>query len=388
VFGGWIGDRFGPRRALTVCAVIWACATLATGLVGSLAGMVVARAVLGLGEGATFPVATRAMASWIAPDRRGFAQGITHAAARLGNAGAPILVAAIMLLHGWRASFIVLGAISLAWAVIWGVYFRDAPETHRHSRPQDLEALPKPDPAAARQAPWGALIRRMWPVTITYFCYGWTLWLFLSWIPQYFKHSFALDLQHAAGFSSAVFCAGVLGDGLGGIVTDWLKRRTGSLTVARRAQVVICMLCAFLAMLPLAFVHRLDISVVCLSLGFFFAEMTIGPMWAIPMDIAPEHAGTASGLMNTGSALAASLSPVVAGFVIDLTGNWDLMFLGSMGLLLVGAVTAFWMRPDLPLRGGGAPPPSRRPAVARTASGFVGDVRSLRAHVARPVQLG
>ncbi len=71
----------------------------------------------------------------------------------------------------------------------------------------------------------------------------------------------------------------------------------------------------------------------CLCTGFFFAEMTIGPMWAIPMDIAPEHAGTASGMMNTGSALAAIISPVVSGFLIDRFGNWELPFLGSMGLM-------------------------------------------------------
>jgi MFS family permease len=83
-----------------------------------------------------------------------------------------------------------------------------------------------------------------------------------------------------------------------------------------------------------------------LSLGFFFAEMTIGPMWAIPMDIAPRFSGTASGLMNTGSALAAILSPVVGGWIIDKTGNWDWPFIGSMGLMVVGAVCAFAMKPE------------------------------------------
>ena len=76
------------------------------------------------------------------------------------------------------------------------------------------------------------------------------------------------------------------------------------------------------------------------------AEMTIGPMWAIPMDIAPRHSGSASGIMNTGSALAAILSPVIFGFIIDRTHNWSLPFLGSMGLFLAGSVVAFWMKPE------------------------------------------
>jgi MFS family permease len=86
--------------------------------------------------------------------------------------------------------------------------------------------------------------------------------------------------------------------------------------------------------------------VLFLSAGFFFSEMTIGPMWATPMDIAPSHCGTASGIMNTGSALAAIISPVVSGFIIDRTGNWQLPFLGSMVLMGVGVLLAYRMRPD------------------------------------------
>jgi MFS family permease len=74
-------------------------------------------------------------------------------------------------------------------------------------------------------------------------------------------------------------------------------------------------------------------------------------MWAIPMDIAPRFAGSASGLMNTGSAFAAIVSPLVAGYVIDKTGNWELPFIGSIGLLLAGSALAFWMKPDKVLAG-------------------------------------
>ena len=69
-------------------------------------------------------------------------------------------------------------------------------------------------------------------------------------------------------------------------------------------------------------------------------------MWAIPMDIAPRYAGSASGLMNTGSALAAIVSPLIAGYVIDRTGVWELPFIGSIALLLLGAMLAFLMKPD------------------------------------------
>ena len=115
-----------------------------------------------------------------------------------------------------------------------------------------------------------------------------------------------------------------------------------------------------IVLVPLMFVHDPVISMACLAAGFFFAEMTIGPMWAIPMDIAPEFSGTASGMMNTGSALAAIISPVMGGFLIDYFGNWDLPFVGSMLLMGVGVVLAFRMQPESRF----APGPSDKPQVS------------------------
>ena len=106
IFGGWLGDRVGPRRTLFMCGVIWASATILTGLAGSLTTLFLVRVMLGVGEGATFPVATRAMQAWTPPGRRGFAQGITHAFARFGNAVTPPIVAWLIGLVTWRGSFV------------------------------------------------------------------------------------------------------------------------------------------------------------------------------------------------------------------------------------------------------------------------------------------
>jgi MFS family permease len=102
---------------------------------------------------------------------------------------------------------------------------------------------------------------------------------------------------------------------------------------------------------PILYFRDITTLALCLSAGFFFAELIIGPIWSIPMDIAPRFSGTASGIMNTGSAIAAIVSPLVAGYVIDLTGNWVLPFIMSMALLALGAVTAFLMHPEIPLEG-------------------------------------
>src|ERR1700736_4519481 len=214
VIGGWVGDRFGPRKTLFWCGLIWAVSTIATGFVTSLLTLFIARVALGFGEGATFPTATRAMQYWTPADKRGFAQGITHAFARLGNAVTPPLIAALMVWLTWRGSFVVLGLVSLVWGVVWALYFRNEPKDHPAITEAELASLPPRSLDKRPQVPWGPLLRRMWPVTLTYFCYGWAL------------------------FASGVFFAGVLGDSLGGILSDGILKKTGSIRFARLSVIV------------------------------------------------------------------------------------------------------------------------------------------------------
>jgi MFS family permease len=353
VIGGWVSDKFGARRALTVFGVIWSFATILMGLSNGLWGMVAGRVLLGIGV-SSLPTATRAMSNWMPASRRGFAQGITHSFARLGNALAPPLIAWLIALVTWRGSFVVVGAASLLWAVAWYFYFRDDPAEHRGITAEELSRLPTHASRIhqqTRKVPFGPLARRMTPVTIVYFCYGWTLWFFLTWIPSFFLHNYQLSLNKSALFSSGVFFSGVIGDALGGVVSDRIFEATGDRKKSRRNLVIFGFLASMVLMIPLLFLHNLVQAAVLLSLAFFFAEFTVGPMWAIPMDIAPRYSGFASGFMNTGSALAAIVSPLVGGFIVDRTGNWELTFIGSVALLAVGAVLAFWMRPDEELGG-------------------------------------
>jgi MFS family permease len=346
IAGGWLGDRYGPRITLLICGAIWSAATMLTGLVGGLASLFAVRLLLGIGEGAAFPTATRALSSWMPASKRGFAQGITHSFARLGNAVTPPLIAFLVIGYGWRQSFIVVGAISFIWVILWYWWFRDDPKSHSFITAEELQTLPQVRAKGHdKAAPWGSLLRRMVPVTLTDFCYGWTLWLYLNWIPSFFLNQFKLDLKSSALFASGVLLAGVVGDTAGGLWSDRILKRTGNVTKARVTVIVVGFLGSFVFMIPVLFVRDLATIAVCLSLAFFFAELIVAPIWAVPMDIAPEYSGTASGFMNFGFGMAGIISPVVFGAIIDTTGRWDLPFVGSLCLLIVGAALAFTMRP-------------------------------------------
>lgn len=346
IVGGWLGDRLGPRVTLTLCAVLVGVATIWTGFVGGIVALFLARLALGIGEGPAFPTATRALANWMRPDQRAFAQGITHAFARAGNAITPPLIALMIVAFSWRDSFIFLGVVALLWGVLWFVYFRDDPRTHSHITPEELTDLPPATVVATRKVvPWGPLLKRMLPVTLTDFCYGWILWLYLNWLPSFFLHEYNLNIKKSALFAAGVFLAGVVGDTVGGILSDRILRKTGNVSKARISVIVLGFLGSFCFMLPIVFIHDLTVVAICLSFAFFFAELIVAPIWAIPMDIAPEYSGSASGFMNFGFGMAGIISPVVFGYAIDLTGRWDVPFIGSLAFLLIGAVLALRCRP-------------------------------------------
>ena len=348
LIGGWVGDKFGPRLTLSLCCALVGVSTILTGAAQGFVSLFALRVALGFGEGAAFPTATRAMSRWTPVRSWGFAQGITHSFARLGNAITPPIMAVLLLFISWRGSFVVLGLASFVWLFVWAGYFRNEPEDHPAITAADLAALPVRNSANTEVIPWWLLARRILPVTMVDFCYGWTLWLFLSWIPSFFFENYHLNLQSSAMFSAGVLFAGVIGDTVGGLASDRLLRMTGSLVVARRAVIVTGFLGAFVFLVPVILIHDLRIAAVGLSLAFFFAELIVAPIWSIPMDIAPRYAGSASGMMNFGFAVAGLVSPSSFGYLVDRTGSWVVPFIGSTALLLLGAALAMRLRPDRP----------------------------------------
>jgi MFS family permease len=348
LIGGWIGDRLGPRFTLAACCAIVTAATMLTGATGGFASLFAARLALGFGEGAAFPTATRAMASWTPVGSWGFAQGITHSFSRIGNAVTPALMAAFLAFVSWRASFVALGSTTLIWLLVWFWYFRNEPRDHPAITETELANLPVRSGSRHQSVPWLRLARFILPVTVVDFCYGWTLWLFLSWIPSFFLENYHLNLQASAFFSAGVLFAGVLGDTVGGIVSDRLLHKTGSLVVARRSVIVAGFLGAFVFLIPVILFHNLTVAAAGLTLAFFFAELIVAPIWSVPMDMAPRYAGTASGMMNFGFGVAGLASPSSFGYLVDRTGSWVVPFVASLVLLLLGAALASRLRPDRP----------------------------------------
>lgn len=350
IAGGWMSDRFGPRLVLAALSLLWAAATILTGLSWSVASLVGFRILVGVGEGGAFPAATRAMTWWLPVRERGFGQGITHSFARLGGAVTPPIVLAIVARHGWRASFVVLGAASLIWTALWLRYFTDTPEGHPKVTSSELAVIREGGGAALAApgpTPWRQIVRRMWLVTVVDFCYGWSLWVFLTWLPSYLADARGFRLDQIALMTTLPLLGGVVGDTLGGVISDAIFRRTGNLRLARLTLLVVGLGGAFAFIVPAVGTGSAIGAVYLLAAAFFFLELTNAVLWTLPIDIAGPYAGTAGGMMNTGFGVAGMISPVVFGVLIQRTGHYELPFYISAGLLLVGALCALGIDPAL-----------------------------------------
>ena len=192
------------------------------------------------------------------------------------------------------------------------------------------------------------------------FCHGWALWFFLNWMPSYFAQNYKLDIKHSAIFSSAIFLGGVVGTTMGGVLSDIVLKRTKDVRRARRSVIVFGFLSPIVFLVPMLMSPTLTTAAICLGSAFFLSELVTAPLWAVAMDLAPRHAATSSGIMNTGLAIAATVSAPIVGWVIDHTGSWQLVFAMSMTMLVLGPIAAWMIRPDRPYLGEG-PGPDPKP---------------------------
>jgi sugar phosphate permease len=355
--GGWLGDRFGPRKILSaIMAYRTVIAFFTTKAIGFYSFWGV-RFSLGVGEAGAFPTATRAMQMWYPRDERGFVQGLSHAASRFGAAIGPPIAVAIMIHFGWRWVFYVIGILSSLWSLLYLAVYRNMPEEHAKVSRAELARIRGMDEkgeikeanvARRPKVPWSVLLRHgnMWAVMCAYATYVYSLWFFLSWLPSYLVEYRKFTLIKTGFFASMPLLAGVFGDAFGGWLTDKLLVKTNNPKFSRRSVAIVAMLgCGTFTMVAALSANPFT-TVYCLTASMFFLEMNIGPAWAVPMDIGGEFSGTVSGMMNMAGQFVGALSPTVFGYLVS-RGSWIAPFVVSTGLLFIGAaIWAFWIDPE------------------------------------------
>ena len=340
--GGWMGDRIGGRRALSLVVMWWSIFTSLTAFAWNAVSMGVCRFLFGMGEAGAFPIATRSLSSWMLPTERGFAQGVTHAASRVGAALTPPLVVLLMVRFGWRAPFFLFGLIGVCWAAAWYCYYRDTPAEHRYIDATErslIENAIGPPPGRAISVPWSRILRSpsLWTLSLMYFCYGYSIDIYLDWFPKYLNDHRGFNLTQMGLYASLPLLAGAAGDLLGGTVSDRLARHLHNLTFARRIVAVFGFVLASTFIIPATLTSHATASVWYSCIAVFGLEVTVGVAWAVPLDIGGDYAGSVASVMNTFGNLGSAVSPVLLAYLVGSYG-WNLPFLVCSLLCAVGGI--------------------------------------------------
>lgn len=344
---GWLGDRFGPKRVLSVLLAWTSTAAMLTGAATGMTWLFTMRLLLGIGEAGAFPVASRGMQLWFHPSERGRIQGITHFFSRFAVAITPLTAGGLVLAYGWRVMFYVFGAIGFFWVVAFMVFYRERPEDHPHVNRAELgeirginaDGSVKTLSASRPVTPWRWILTspNMWYIALGYCCFFFGTNFYLTWYPTYLRDRLQLSLVELGFWGSIPLVAGMTGDVVGGWLSDMILKKTGRARVARRLVAAPGFLLAGVFLVPAALTTDATTSILCLAASFFFLEWVIGPAWAVPMDVGGRFSGTVTGVMNMAGALAASLTPIVYGTLFG-RGYWVAPFLVSAGVLALGAL--------------------------------------------------
>jgi MFS family permease len=355
--GGWLADRFGPRRVLTRIVVWWSFFTAATGWVWSFSSLLATRTLFGAGEAGCFPNITRIFTLWLPKGQRERAQAALWLAARWGGAFTPLLVASVLDYITWRRAFEIFGVLGVLWAIGYYFWFRDDPRTHPSVNAAELAQLPPPSESAIvhGSTPWGKIVScpSIWLLGAQYIClsYGW--YFYITWLPTYLREARGTSVKMGAMLAGLPLLLGGVGCLISGWVIPRLARAMGSVNLARRIIAILGFVGASASIFAFTGVSDPTKAMLVLGLAGLFNDFVMPAAWAACMDVGGRYSGTVSGSMNMMGNIAGAISPIAIGYLLLWTNNnWPLTFyvsaavysLGALCWLFIDAVTPIEVR--------------------------------------------
>lgn len=338
---GWLADRFGPRMALALVVAAWSALTALTGAAWNFASLLAIRFLFGVGEAGAFPGSARAICNWLPAGQRGRANGVLFSGSRLGAAFAFPLLAWMLARWNWRTTFLLLGLLGVAWAVVWLTWFRDYP-----ARPV------APSPTSPAETMRFAAILRSRPMVLAmvqYFAGNFTFFICLSWMLPYLRRQYHLGDSEAASYAMMPLLMGATSQWVAGWLVDRLYRSRWR-AWSRRLPGMLGFALAAAGVLAVTRAGTPGAAALCFTLAAFGADMTVSPSWVFCADVAGKNAGSVSGSMNMlgnfGSFVSANAFP----YLQSLTGSVSAYFLIAAALNLVALFCWFHMRSVSPER--------------------------------------
>ena len=342
---GMLADRFGGRAVTYTTLGIWSLAGIWTGLASTYSSLFASRLVLGIGESASYPAGGKIIREWAPASERGIAAAFLNCGAHAGLCFGSVVVGSLIVEFGWRESLYSTGIAGLAIAVLWYLLYRRPEEAawlgsvERNLIRDNRGQIATDDAQKLNQtAALKGLLRSptMWSLALTQGCAGYTLYLFMTWLPSYLVASRGMDVLKSSLFSAIPYgTAALLGLGLGWL-SDRLLKGTGASNSDRR-KLIATMLLLSSVILAAPFVDSIWLIEVLISVSLACVATAMAMNIALIADLMSDgrYNGVATSLLIMGGNTFGTAAPIVTGYVVAATGGFSGAFVIA-GVLLIG----------------------------------------------------
>ncbi len=360
--GGILGDKYGPRRIITVTAIAWGVLTVMTALIpdsgvlsvsAMVATLIVIRFLVGATQAPFFPVIIGgSIARWLPVREWGFSNGLTSTGATLGGAATAPVVVWLMGAYGWRTAILILAPAGFLIALLFRWYVTDDPNDHPKISEAELAVIASGRPPKGEEtekSAWKIALanRNVLIITCSYFCMNYVFYLFFSWFFFYLVDVKGIEATAAGAFLAMQWILGAIGAMAGGLLCDLLVRRIG-LRNGPRWLAMAALISSAVFLFAGAFSENTQVSIIFLCVAFACIQISESPFWVATMAIAGPHATVATGILNTGANIPGIIGGVTVPITAGLFGWPTAIALGSV-FAVVSALLWLLVRADEPM---------------------------------------
>jgi len=340
---GMLADRVGARGIVAYAIAGWSLLTAMTAAAASYASLLRIRFVFGSMEAALSPSVASAFSRWVPVNERATAFGAFLGGGRLGGALTPPIAGFLLLHYGWRAPFLVFGAFGVIWALLWFFWYRNSPGEHGSVTAAERVHIEANTTVAARgPVPWSQLLgsRRLWCLLLAAFGSTFMWQFYITWFPTYLREHRGMSLTESSYYASLPLLLGVGANWVGGLLTDWIGRRSDD----RRARTVVGFVSLSLgAALMSAGVWCPEAGLAALLMGCAagVVDLYLGAAWSSATDIGGTSGGAVAGLMNAASNGAGFASPALMGYILERSNDWNAVL--YLGVATTACAAVLWL---------------------------------------------
>ncbi len=345
---GRIIDKVGTKIGYIIAITGWSFAAMGHALAKSVVGFASARFSLGIFEAGNFPAAIKTVAEWFPKKERAFATGVFNAGSNVGAVVAPLVVPWITLTWGWQEAFITTGLLGFVWLIAWS-YFYDHPNKHKSVRKEELAYIQSDPPDPPVKIPWLQLIqyRQTWAFAIAKFLTDPIWWFYLYWVPKFLNNNYGITLDKIGLPLIIIYLMADIGSVGGGWLSSFFIKRGWDVNKGRKTAMIICAL----LVIPIVFASMASemwIAVALLSLATAAHQGWSANLFTTVSDMFPRKAiGSVVGFGGMAGAIGGMLIATLAGFILQLTGSYIVLFIISGSVYVVAFLIFNFLVPKL-----------------------------------------